>query len=301
MDLPPTASGPEPTDPAAPGPAGGDRVLAPPLNLKQVAQRLDVHYMTAYRYVRHGRLPARREAGMWFVDAADVEEFLAAPARPAVDVDWADRLVRPLAAGDEVAAWTVVRDAMSAGHDYGRVHLEVVAGALATIGVAVEAGRRSPVEERIATSVAARLIARLGALGGHRGRKLGTVVVATPPGEHHGLALALVANLVRAAGFRVIELGTDAPAAAVVDAVASVDDAVAVGLSVTTADRLAEAGTVMAAVRAAHPGLPVLIGGQAVRNEDIAALVGATSWSVGPDLVATLTHLATRRPTPTPH
>ena len=31
-----------------------------PLNLKQVARELGVHYMTAYRYVRHGRLPERR-------------------------------------------------------------------------------------------------------------------------------------------------------------------------------------------------------------------------------------------------
>jgi predicted site-specific integrase-resolvase len=37
-------------------PPEGDELL----NLKQVARSLDVHYMTAYRYVRQGKLPARQ-------------------------------------------------------------------------------------------------------------------------------------------------------------------------------------------------------------------------------------------------
>jgi hypothetical protein len=33
-----------------------------------VARLLDLHYMTVYRYVRHGRLPARREGPIWLVE-----------------------------------------------------------------------------------------------------------------------------------------------------------------------------------------------------------------------------------------
>ena len=62
--MPPTVPPPVDAD-------GGPDVL----NLKQVAQRLGVHYMTAYRYVRQGRLPARREGTAWVVDRADVERF----------------------------------------------------------------------------------------------------------------------------------------------------------------------------------------------------------------------------------
>lgn len=65
------------------------------LNLKQVARALDVHHMTAYRYVRHGRLRARRDGTMWLVDEVDLEEFRAGAAAPAAEasssVDWPDR------------------------------------------------------------------------------------------------------------------------------------------------------------------------------------------------------------------
>ena len=44
--------------------------LAEPISLQEAASRLGVHYMTAYRYVRTGRLPARRDGAQWFVDVA---------------------------------------------------------------------------------------------------------------------------------------------------------------------------------------------------------------------------------------
>lgn len=112
------------------------RTASDDLNLKQVARLLDVHYMTAYRYVRHGKLPARREGPIWVVDRADAEAFRAGRAAPpsTEGVDWVARLITPLAAGDEVGAWSVVRDALSSGHDLPAVHLDLVAGALASIG-----------------------------------------------------------------------------------------------------------------------------------------------------------------------
>ena len=42
------------------------------MNLKQVARALDVHYMTAYRYVRQGRLPAVQAGNVWLVEPDDV-------------------------------------------------------------------------------------------------------------------------------------------------------------------------------------------------------------------------------------
>ena len=47
------------------------------LNLKQVAAELGVHYMTAYRYVRQGRLPAWRDGTNWRVDPAALASFVA--------------------------------------------------------------------------------------------------------------------------------------------------------------------------------------------------------------------------------
>ena len=260
------------------------------LNLKQVARLLDVHYMTVYRYVRHGRLAAHRDGTGWVVERADAEALLAGPgAVTDAAVDWAERLAGRLRVGDEVGAWTVVRDAQAAGHDIERVHLEVVAGAIGRL--------EGPLDERIGLTTAGRIVARLGAKCTRRGRKRGTVLLATPPGEHHGLSLALVANLVRHAGFDAVEVGTDTPADHLLHAVEriGVDELIAVGLSVTVAERFDATVTVIRAVRAAHPDLAVLVGGQAVRNRTVAELAGATAWSAGPDLVATLDALALRR------
>ncbi|NCV47008.1 MAG: hypothetical protein EBW53_02695 [Actinobacteria bacterium] len=38
------------------------------LSLHEVARRLKVHYMTAYRYVRSGRLPAQQHDGEYAGD-----------------------------------------------------------------------------------------------------------------------------------------------------------------------------------------------------------------------------------------
>ena len=51
-----------------------------PLTLLQAADKLGVHYMTVYRYVRTGRLPATREGGSWQVDPDDLAQM--EPASP---------------------------------------------------------------------------------------------------------------------------------------------------------------------------------------------------------------------------
>ncbi|MCB0976533.1 MAG: helix-turn-helix domain-containing protein [Acidimicrobiales bacterium] len=260
------------------------------LNLKQVARLLGVHYMTAYRYVRHGRLPAHQVGSSWFVDRRDVEEFRSEPAPTTEPVDWSSRLVAPLAAGDEVAAWAVVRDARNGGIGFDEVHLDVVARAVGSVP-----GGDTAMEHRLAVTTAGRLVARLGGEIPHRGRKLGTVVLASPPGEHHGLALSIVSNIVRHGGFRVLELGTDSAPRDVVAAVESVDDPVAVCVSVTTSDCWRSAAELVAAVRAVLADVPILLGGQAVASPEVAAVTGATGWSAGPDLVVTLKELARRR------
>ena len=47
---------------------------APHLSLHQAADLLGVHYMTVYRRVRLGILPARKVDGTWLIDPADLEQ-----------------------------------------------------------------------------------------------------------------------------------------------------------------------------------------------------------------------------------
>ena len=60
------------TQPAGVMPSGRD------LTLQQAADELGVHYMTAYRYVRTGRLPARRVASGWRIAPSDLAAIVAA-------------------------------------------------------------------------------------------------------------------------------------------------------------------------------------------------------------------------------
>ena len=66
----------------------------PTISLGEAAERLGVHYMTAYRYVRTGRLPATRVGGQWVVDPRDLTALPAAS--PPGRTQW-----RPLGEGDD--------------------------------------------------------------------------------------------------------------------------------------------------------------------------------------------------------
>ena len=49
------------------------------LSLQEVADRLGVHYMTAYKYVRMGKLHAEKQGASWVVLEEDLERFLTKP------------------------------------------------------------------------------------------------------------------------------------------------------------------------------------------------------------------------------
>ena len=295
------------------------------MNLKQVARALDVHYMTAYRYVRQGRLPAVRAGNVWLVEPDDVAALAAAagPAggpgatgagtgardgggpsagatggagRPGVEtpVDWAGRFGDRLLAGDEVGAWTVVSQALASGHTPQRCYLELISGSMATIGDDVAGGRLTVADQYVATATAQRVGARLGARFRRRGRSRGTVVLGAPAGERHALPIAVVADLARLAGFTVVELGADVPPEAFGLAARRAERLVAVGIGVTTVDHLDAARAAVAAVAGAVPGTPIVLGGQAVRNPEVAGLLGVHEWAPdGAALVTALDRLAT--------
>src|SRR5690606_26501257 len=160
----------------------------------QAADRLGVHYMTAYRYVRTGRLPADRRGGRWSVAATDVAELArhrataggttasGSPAEPAAhapappDDDAAAsgsarsggdgaaryraRLLERLLAGDEPGAWHVVESALVARIRPDRAHLDLLAPCLREIGDRWAAGTLTVGDEHVASATAARLAAR---------------------------------------------------------------------------------------------------------------------------------------------
>ena len=282
---------------SAPMSAGEGCTATEELNLKQVAARLGVHYMTAYRYVRTGRLPATRVGSGWVIAAADLERFASAEASSEEPVDWRARLRDQLLLGDETEAWRTIERALTSGHTPSECYLTFLAGALAEIGEASPDGVSEvddPVGPFLATATATRLVGRLGARFRPPGRRRGTVVFGAPEGEHHDLPIAIVADLVRIEGFTCLELGHDVPAVTFAAAARRTADLVAVGIGVTTAAHLEAVSSTIAAVRRAAPDVPVILGGQGVRNADVAEMVGATAWAAsGAGAVELVLELAT--------
>ncbi|HET7719678.1 MAG TPA: helix-turn-helix domain-containing protein, partial [Acidimicrobiales bacterium] len=52
------------------------------MTLEEAAELLGVHYMTAYRYVRLGVLPAQKVGGTWQVQPQDVHRLRTESAAP---------------------------------------------------------------------------------------------------------------------------------------------------------------------------------------------------------------------------
>jgi excisionase family DNA binding protein len=270
------------------------------LSLQQAADLLGVHYMTVYRRVRLGILPARKVGGTWTIDRADLER--PAPTRerrrgrrgggePRTG-PWRERLQARMLAGDAAGSWDVVEAAMASGLEPDEIYVSVLAPALHAIGAAWESGAVSVDQEHLASSVAAALVGRLGPRFSHPGRKKGVVVVAMPPRERHGFGAAMLADILTGAGYEVLSLGPDTPAASLVAAMREAGSLAAVVVSVVNGDRLPAAGRLLAAARRERPSVPRLVGGFAVNDERAALALGADGWVADPralgDLIESL-------------
>jgi excisionase family DNA binding protein len=263
------------------------------LTLQEAAELLGVHYMTAYRYVRLGVLPASKVGGTWQVTAADLAAFRdnggpVAAGGSRRRAPWATRLEARLVAGDTRGAWGVVEAALAAGADLDEIYLEVISPAMRDIGARWADGELDISVEHRATGIAFRLLGRLGPRFARRGRTRGTIVVGAPTGERHSLPVAMLADLLRGEGWEVSDLGADMPIASFVGSVLSTPGLVAVGVSVTSEECLAAAMELIAALQRAVPNVPVVVGGLAVRDDEHARSLGATAWASSAASLASL-------------
>jgi excisionase family DNA binding protein len=216
----------------------GDDVLT----LQEAADRLRVHYMTAYRWVRRGALPAFKAGGRLRVRAGDLEQFAR---EREVDValrsagtgrrDWdrhVGRLHTMLVGGETTEASNLVTKVVADGASATDVYIHLIAPAMYRIGDDWEAGRIGVATEHRATEIATRLVTRLGESFRRRGPRRGTAVTMTPAGEHHVLGTAMVADYLRGLGYAVHHLGADLPLIEATDFLGSVQtDVVCVSIT----------------------------------------------------------------------
>jgi excisionase family DNA binding protein len=248
------------------------------LTLAEVAERRGVHYMTVYRHVRTGRLPATKKNGEWKVLVADLDAKPppASKGKPG-RADIAQRvpaLTDRLIAADEPGAWAIVENCLTGGADPVELHHQLIIPALEGIGDGWSAGDTRIVDEHTATAITYRVVARLGPLMRTRGRPRGTIVLGAVAGDTHALAVSIVADLLRCAQYNVIDLGGNTPVESFVDSIDATDQCRAVGVSVSTPADQSVRETV-AGIRAAHPDLPVLLGGAGIRDAAHAKQLGS--------------------------
>ena len=249
--------------------------------LQEAADRLGVHYMTMYRYVRLGLISATKSGGSWRVLDTDLEAFSRPQAgRPEPGATpWLDRLGARMLAGDTAGSWAVIEAAMASGATPEHVYSHIIAPAMADIGERWAAGEIGVEDEHLASAVAGRLIGKLGPRFARRGRSRGVVVATTPPGERHGFGVAMVSDVIRGRGFEVLELGPDLPIDSLVRTLGRIEGLRAVCLSVVSTEHLDSCATAVSAVKAAHPKLVVIVGGRAFISEDQARAVGADGFA----------------------
>ena len=107
-----------------------------PLTLPQAAGELGVHYMTAYRYVRTGRLPATRVGGAWEIARSDLDLVRRGVGRSesAGPVPSRRRLESRLVGGDEQGSWNLLEAALASDMTPQDVVLELIAPTMTAIG-----------------------------------------------------------------------------------------------------------------------------------------------------------------------
>lgn len=281
------------------------------LSLTETADLLGVHYMTAYRYVRTGRLPAVKHGAVWRVSVDDIDAMrngqaggsgVGGPAARGKGAgrrrrhDYHVQLEARILAGDEQGAWSIIEGALTAGVDPDQIYLDVLAPAMELVGKGWESGRVSIAQEHRASAVMLRLIGRLGPRFVRRGRKRGTVVLGAPAGDHHSVPVALAADLLRGSGFAIVDMGANTPARSFVDAALEADRLIGVGISATLRGN---ERNIRGAVRTIQRelGCPVVLGGAAISDPQAGKALGADEvTSSTPELLAVFNRLARQRP-----
>lgn len=234
------------------------------VDLQTAAEQLGVHYQTAYRWVRNGRLESELVGGRYLVSPTDIAELDRARRMPSPPTlprksrleHAADRMYDALVAGDEPAATKIIRRLVEDGAPAIDLIRVVLAPPLEQIGRAWADGVVTVWVEHRASAIVERLLG--GLAPNPRGRRRGVVVIAALTGDHHSLPTTMAAVALRADNWHVHHLGADLPPDELTRFCAQNDADLAV-ITVTNRDTRAIADATATSLRTA--GTPTIVGG----------------------------------------
>jgi MerR family transcriptional regulator, light-induced transcriptional regulator len=242
------------------------------LELQEAADALGVHYQTAYRWVRSGRLPAQVVGGRYRVahgDLVQVDTKRRTPSTPKPPSDkrlrsQADRMYDALVGGDEARAKWISRNLVDDGTSVVVFIQRVLVPALRRIGDAWHHGELPIWSEHRASAIAEHVLAEL--CPNPRGRRRGIVAVAAVSSDHHSLPAMMATVALRNANWQVHHLGADTPPAELVRFCTEQPVDLAV-LTVTNPDSIEVAEHTADALRAA--GIRTIVGGPGRMLDDL--------------------------------
>jgi excisionase family DNA binding protein len=246
------------------------------VDLQTAADELGVHYQTAYRWVRNGRLDAELVGGRYLVSPTDIVELDRArhtpaaptPPRPSRLEHATHRMYRALVAGDEPAATRIIRRLAEEGAPTIELLRVVLIPPLEQIGRAWHDGELTVGVEHRASAIVERLLG--GLAPNPRGRRRGVVVVAALTGDRHALPTTMAAVALRADNWHVHHLGADLPPDEITRFCESSVVDVAV-ITVTNPETRATADATATRLRVA--GTPAIVGGP---GKDLIELIDLT-------------------------
>ncbi len=178
---------------------------------------------------------------------------------------------------DELASWVL----QSALEEQRRAEVfdGLLREAMALVGQRWEEGRWTIAEEHLASQTILRALDRIRLPAGPESRVGPLAVLAGVAGEHHGIGLLCLDQVLREEGWSVANLGADVPAVDLARFLAR-NHAELVALAASLPERLPslrESVAAARAVRPAHP-LPVMVGGSITRDEALVAGLGV-DWA----------------------
>jgi excisionase family DNA binding protein len=250
------------------------------LDLASAAERLGVHYQTAYQWVRNGLLPASRVRGRYQIAEGALEDFARRrdeprPVRVRSEPRWdraAARLEEHLLGGQEAEARSHVLELRDRGVPVTALIARLFVPALRAIGAGWEAGDVSIATEHRTTAMVDRLIGEL--FPSPRGRRRGRAVVAALGGDHHSLPTMMAAAALSEDHWHVEHLGSDVPA----DEVVRFAEEVAADLVVLTVTNPALQEAAAATSRRLEAAdVPTLVGGPGRSLDELRAEARAQS------------------------
>ncbi len=235
------------------------------LELQAAADALGVHYQTAYRWVRSGRLPAHLTGGKYLVSSSALAEVSESRQRPKEPIApspnrlhrQSERMHEALLIGDESEVRKISRRLVDEGTTIVDLVEQVISPPLRAIGQAWHDGELTIWVEHRASAIIERALGDL--LPNPRGRRRGTVMVAAVAGDLHSLPTTMATVALREANWHVHHLGADMPADELVAFCASHGEVDVAVISVTNPDVAEHAEQVAEEIRSA--GTPALVGG----------------------------------------